>query len=394
MKVGAAIYSMLKDDSAVSALVGTRIYPELAEEGAATPYVVYSVVSNTPVDTKDSAPVDEAQLEVFSVADTYAAANDLADKVRAALSRKGKVVYDTATVQSIKYTNEVTEVSAERNLFISVQDYTARTGEVIEEKLLNTYPGAYAAYSLRRLNGFYRGPAVRLRQGGTNAEYDVYFDADGNLDLSFINTLDHSGNITAVTWYDQSGNNRHTTQTEPGPQPMLYNNAGLLTNNGFPGLRFVGADAFPFDSTGLDIGNLSAFAVGKYTDTADTEYLLSLSGSTNDKRFYVPILFNTNWKYEYGTTAGSMFTAANTGRNLHTMIAGSTQGNAQAWLNDTNLGSKELSSGIDSDNTGIGNSNNFGKLDGFVFEIIVYDSDQSANRAGIQSEIMTYYNIT
>ena len=106
MKVGAAIYSMLKDDSAVAALVGTRIYPELAEEGAATPYVVYSVVSNTPVDTKDSAPVDEAQLEVFSVADTYAAANDLADKVRAALSRQSKKVLDTVAVQSIKYTNE------------------------------------------------------------------------------------------------------------------------------------------------------------------------------------------------------------------------------------------------------------------------------------------------
>ena len=117
---------MLSEDSAVSALVSTRIYPELAEEGAATPYVVYSVVSNTPVDTKDSAPVDEAQLEVFSVADTYAAANDLADKVRDALARKSKLVYDLATVQSIKYTNEVTEVSAERNMYISVQDYTVR----------------------------------------------------------------------------------------------------------------------------------------------------------------------------------------------------------------------------------------------------------------------------
>lgn len=126
MKVGAAIYSLLVNDSAVSAVVGTRIYPELAEEGAAAPYVVYSVVSNTPSDTKDGTPIDEAQLEIFSVGSTYAAANDLADKVRAALDRKSQIVVGTVTVQSIQYTNEVVEVSEKRDLYISVQDYTTR----------------------------------------------------------------------------------------------------------------------------------------------------------------------------------------------------------------------------------------------------------------------------
>jgi len=126
MKVGAAIYVLLGADSDVSAIVGTRIYPELAEEGASAPYIVYSVVSNTPSDTKDGAPIDEAQLEIFSVGTTYAAANDLADKVRAALDRKERTIVDTVTVQSIHYTNEVVEVSEKRDLYISVQDYTVR----------------------------------------------------------------------------------------------------------------------------------------------------------------------------------------------------------------------------------------------------------------------------
>ena len=126
MKVGAAIYELLKNDSAVNALVSGRIFPELAVEGDAAPYIVYSIVSNTPVDTKDSAPVDEAALEIFSVASTYAVANDLADKVRAALDRKSQIVVGTVTVQSIHYTNEVVEVSEKRDLYISVQDYTTR----------------------------------------------------------------------------------------------------------------------------------------------------------------------------------------------------------------------------------------------------------------------------
>lgn len=394
MKVGAAIYSMLKDDSAVSALVGTRIYPELAEEGAATPYVVYSVVSNTPIDTKDSAPVDEAQLEVFSVADTYAAANDLADKVRAALSRQSKKVYGTVTVQSVKYTNEVTEVSAARDMYISVQDYTARLTPVIPNLLLEQYPGAYAAYSLRRVRGEYTGPAVRLRRTSDSQTLDIGFNAQGNLDTAASDAFFDGTNLQVVTWYDQSGNGRDSTQIAPTPQPLLYNNAGLLSHGDFPGLRFVGSDELPFDSSGLDIGNLSAFAVGKFSDTADTEYLLALSGPDSSKLFQTPVLFNAQFMYAYGSHVSTLSTTANTFRNLHTMIAGSTQGNAQAWLNDSNLGSVTLASGIDDTATGVGARNGFGYMNGFVFEIIVYDSDQSANRTGIQSNIMTHYSIT
>tara|TARA_R110002020_G_scaffold103935_1_gene243542 strand:+ start:469 stop:1656 length:1188 start_codon:yes stop_codon:yes gene_type:complete len=395
MKVGAAIYSMLKDDSAVAALVGTRIYPELAEEGAATPYVVYSVVSNTPVDTKESAPVDEAQLEVFSVADTYAAANDLADKVRAALARKGKKVYGTVTVQSVKYTNEVTEVSAERNMYISVQDYTARLTPVIPNLLLEQYPGAHAAYSLRRVRGEYTGPAVRLRRSNDSEELDIGFDSDGNLDIAACDAFFNGSNLTVKKYYDQSGNGNDVTQSTNSAQPLLYNTSGLIALDGRPVLQFLGNDAFPFDNTGLDIGSLSAFAVGKFQDTADTEYLLAVSGNAGgDKRFQVPVLFSSNFNYAYGGNVSGISTTANTSKNLHTMIAGSTQGNAQAFINGSNLGSLDLASGIDTEDSGIGSLNGFGHLDGYIQEVIIYGSDQSANRTGIESNIMTHYSIT
>ncbi len=130
MKVGLAIYNLLKNDTLVNQIVSGRIYPELAREGASMPYIVYSVVSNSPSDTKDGTPIDEAQCEIFSVGSTYQTCNDLADKVRAALDRKGVTVTDAEagniTVQSIQYTNEITEVSADRKTYIAVQDYTFR----------------------------------------------------------------------------------------------------------------------------------------------------------------------------------------------------------------------------------------------------------------------------
>lgn len=392
MKVGAAIYSMLKDDSAVSALVGTRIYPELAEEGAATPYVVYSVVSNTPIDTKDSAPVDEAQLEVFSVADTYAAANDLADKVRAALSRQSRTVFSTVTVQSIKYTNEVTEVSAERNMYISVQDYTARLTPVIN-LLLQQYGGARAAYSLRRLNANYTGSAVRIIRDSDFAELDIGFNKDGSLDIETAVAFCSSQYGRVKTWYDQSGNGNDTTQDSQAGQPILIeqNNAYIAVDNK-PALRFFGADdILPFDSTGLDIGNLSSFLVCKLYTTSGGHRPLTLSGPGGLDRWYAPQVGGDNFVFNYNDQ--TLSTSANTDNNLHTMIAGATQGNAQAFVNTLSLGTMTLDSGIDTVTTGIGGiSSAF--FNGFIQEVIVYASDQSANRTGIESNIMTHYSIT
>jgi hypothetical protein len=56
--------------------------------------------------------------------------------------------------------------------------------------LLDSYSGVAAAYSLRKLNSTYVGPAIRVRRSGDNVEQNIGFDAGGNLDtaslLSFV----------------------------------------------------------------------------------------------------------------------------------------------------------------------------------------------------------------
>jgi len=129
MKVGLAIRQLLVDDTPVQTLVSGRIYPEIAAEGAMPPYLVYTILGNSPVDTKHNTPIDEANIEVISVSRSYGEANDLADKVRAALDRANVSVAvgeGTVVVQSIQYTNETTEVSTDRQYYAAVQDYTIR----------------------------------------------------------------------------------------------------------------------------------------------------------------------------------------------------------------------------------------------------------------------------
>lgn len=129
MKVGLAIHPLLTGDSAVQAMISGRVYPEQAPEGAQAPFIVYSIVSNSPSDSKNGTPIDQAQVEVFSINTTYANTNELADKVRAALDRSN-ITVDVAEgeviVDSIQYTNEVTEVNTEKKMYIAIQDYTIR----------------------------------------------------------------------------------------------------------------------------------------------------------------------------------------------------------------------------------------------------------------------------
>ena len=129
MKAGIAIYAILSNKVSITNLVDTRIYPESAPEGATMPYIVYSVVGNSPVETKDETVVDEAQIELFSVDSSYGSCMTLADTVRKVLDRvqyTNTNVGKEIDVQSMIYTNEVTEVNQDRNTYVAIQDYTMR----------------------------------------------------------------------------------------------------------------------------------------------------------------------------------------------------------------------------------------------------------------------------
>jgi len=126
MIVGKALFSILYNDANVAGVVSSRIYPELAPSDAVAPYIVYSVVSNTPSDIKeDGGSVDISQIEIYSFHSSYKSSIDLAVNVRAALDRVNGT-YGGVKIQSIKYNNEQMDVTPERDLWASIQDFQAR----------------------------------------------------------------------------------------------------------------------------------------------------------------------------------------------------------------------------------------------------------------------------
>lgn len=126
MIAGKAIYYLLTNDATISELVGTRVFPELADQEQAAPYVVYNIRSNDPSDVQGGpSALDTASIEVNCYATTYTGAIDLADAVRTCLDRRSGT-YSGVNVQSVQYITEVMDFEEPHRLYRVMTDYEVR----------------------------------------------------------------------------------------------------------------------------------------------------------------------------------------------------------------------------------------------------------------------------
>ena len=93
---------------------------------------------------------------------------------------------------------------------------TKQPTHILDEKL----DDISFAYSLRLLESDYDGPLIRLRKTD-NAEMDFGWTDNDRVDIEAINTWRAGSDVFVTTWYDQSGLDRHATQTDTNLQPQF-----------------------------------------------------------------------------------------------------------------------------------------------------------------------------
>lgn len=98
---------------------------------------------------------------------------------------------------------------------------------------------ASAAYSLRKVNCNYSGPAIQVRRAvsGTGTQ-NIGFTATGDLDTAALKTFVLTGNAFITTWYDQSGNGKNLTQGTAADQPRIITAGKIDRENGRPAITF------------------------------------------------------------------------------------------------------------------------------------------------------------
>ena len=126
MNEGKAIYSILTNDSDVSALIGTRVYPQVAAQGAAFPFVVYVLQDNTPSDTKSGvSTLDEIRYDIVAAAETYSDLSSITERIRLALDRYTGTV-SGIVVDSIQFIDLDVDNDPATETYVSSSEYILR----------------------------------------------------------------------------------------------------------------------------------------------------------------------------------------------------------------------------------------------------------------------------
>jgi hypothetical protein len=113
----------------------------------------------------------------------------------------------------------------------------------VNDFLLDSYPNSAAAYSVRKLRAAYSGSAIRVRRSSDNTETDIGFSG-ANLDTTALTSFCSGTNGFVTTWYDQSGNSRNATQTTAANQPQIVSSGSVILYGTKPTMRFDGVSDF------------------------------------------------------------------------------------------------------------------------------------------------------
>jgi hypothetical protein len=294
-----------------------------------------------------------------------------------------------------------------------------------EKPLLNSFPGAAAAYSLRKLSVNYNGPAIRVRRSGDNAEQDIFFDGNGNFNEASLTSFIGANNGFLVKWYNQGDNaSLDFEQTTIANQPRIVN-AGVIDKvNGKTSIFFDGINYF------MDVALSTATYSFLHKTGQKAVFVVTQQGTASNPNVAYAILNNnglslnsTGYAIFYddrssvprnnaivsqvginvvGNVADNFFTPNQL--NLITNLMDNSNATfslrSSLYYNGGNL--TQNNSSIQATQTGnasnnmrmgrISNGTTFTML-GYMSEIVIYDSDQSNNRINIEKNINSYYKI-
>ena len=307
--------------------------------------------------------------------------------------------------------------------------------------LLDLYPNAAAAYSLRKLRTAYTGSAIRVRSSTSGAEGDVSFDVNNTISASstvtvtavgtsglsigqqvtfstFWNAGGSNQNVFVTTWYDQSGNARNATQTTQANQPQIVSSGIVITLNNKSSIEYTSSV-----NMNLSVPNSTSLFNFLHNGTSSNLIHVGSVGGISTTRIII--------RNALGSATVGFFIYRDLGDKIATQINYQASGSVNTLnvsLNNSYLLNKQnlLFTSFDADNatasnrsimyvnngnainlnsalnpTSTANSTNnlifgdgfFGNFVGKYQEIIIYDNDNNSNRSGISTNINTHYAI-
>ena len=259
--------------------------------------------------------------------------------------------------------------------------------------LLNDYSGAAAAYSLRLLDNTYTGDAIVVRRASDNTTQSIGF-VNNELDTASLESFCSGTDGFVTTWYDQSGNANNATQATASSQPQIVSSGSTILQDGKPivdtssATHFMSLDGFAFSS-------LSIFITATY-NTLSTEGIFISGGDDVQHRWDYGPRTTSDYRFLLQDVAAERMNSTNNYKDDVRRLF--TADYSHIGVNGSNVATGSLSTSIPVYTSGWQLSKRFfgtGEIaaSNKLQEIILYDSDQSTNRTGIETNINSYYSI-
>lgn len=286
------------------------------------------------------------------------------------------------------------------------------TYSIFQQKryILDTYSDAAVAYSLRKLLLSYSGYCIKVRRSSDDTTQDIGFSA-GRLDTTSLLTFCGAGNGFIDTWYDQSGNSRHLSQSAKANQPQIVSSGSVLLLNGLPCLYFNSANVCFLWVNVAPLSNL----IGTNYENAVFVVFNQLNGNTNSSILSTDVntpLFRITGNIYNGGDRLQYFFPVGVGSRLlepvcklsnfytQCLVSGYTNGTvSEVDINDNVLatGSPSGTPSLSGTAKLVMGKNHVGystiSFNGNIQEAIVYKKDMNSSVSKIKSKIYEFYSI-
>jgi len=266
--------------------------------------------------------------------------------------------------------------------------------------LLDLYPNAAAAYSLRLLKSDYSGALVKIRRDSDDAEKDFYPDSNNELSLSSedgsgtsLGTWIGANDGYVVTWYDQSGNTEDTTQSTSSDQPQIVSSGAVITKSGNPAIDF-NSDFLEASSAVISANLWDIFTVSDIGGSVgNQEFLVSQNELTEAGRTAFIYKATSNKASFFANGAG----AGSSSYDLDEYVLCSGYANNDDYYLQLNGNSTEevVSNQNYTPSTEVTKIGGIAGryVIGTVQEVIIYTANKDSERSDIRTNINDHYSI-
>jgi hypothetical protein len=293
--------------------------------------------------------------------------------------------FNGSIAQILMYNRQLTSTEV-------LQNYNSTKSKFKSNLIIDTYSTG-AAYSLRKLNSAYSGPAITVRRSSDNTSQNIGFKADGTLDTTTLLSFVGAGNGFVTAWYDQSGQGKVSTQATAANQPQIVSNGSVMTINGKPSIYFGGSQLLQTASSVLSTGAARYSIYGVSYNVATHASTLMYVGSPTEHN---GIGISANFSKPRHFWFANDYDTTQTFVHSQTYFAIEYDGTKRyTTVNNTTLSANATSKNTTNPILTIGKLSTMGQLyTGHLQELVLFDSyNTSQDTTSIKSNINSFYSI-